>query len=279
MTGNRSYNGVQCGDLAVIPYEDVFWHHVSFAYNSVTNVTTFWKDGKFHGTLTFPTAGLWIISSDAITSGKAIEFDDLKVWTLTEETSGKTHLDEGGNTVYDSYDFIVGQKLDLTMPALSQPENTNIIITEKEVAIKGNVTVGTVCALGDDVAVINSDGTAVTDSGARITDSMYVVVTDEDGKLYTYSVSVYNEGYGIWYTDLAETAGNYTVKVLNTSPSSLSVKGYAKNTVTGNVYASQEATVVSGGIITVNLGAVSANKTEFFLWNNNLMPLCLPFEN
>ena len=167
--------------IITIPYKDDLWHTLSFAYNSVTHDTTFYIDGEFYAALNFPTAGLWVVSSSGIPAGKVIEFDDLKVYHLTTATSGITHTGDNG-IVYDSYDYIVNEKLDNS--GKYEINTSNTVISAD--AIKVEVAMGTtVEALTADVksdtsvsyaSVINA-GTGAEADGAELASGKTLAVS------------------------------------------------------------------------------------------------------
>lgn len=271
ITGNRSYNGEQCAAIVTLPYVDKNWHTLSFAYNSVTHETTFWSDGEYLNKLTFPTAGLWLVSSNRITDGMSIDFDNLKMWMLTEETSGMTY-ESDGKTVYESYDYIVGEKLKLK-PVLNASDEGKWYIHRNEIITKKNTTVADLSALASDVTVIGADGNIVA-ADAVLTSGMAAAVT-EDGVIRSYTIGVYNEGKGILYSDLTASGDGYRILVYNPGSESVNVNGYVKNTSDGTVKPSK-VTVDAGGIRAIETGSISADNLILYLWNDSLAPLCKP---
>lgn len=274
---NRSYNGStsEATRMITLPYQDTNWHTLSFAYNSVTHETTFWIDGEYMNTMTFPTAGLWLVSSNKITDGKSIDFDNLKMWNLTEETSGITY-EADGKTVYESYDFIVSDKLGLK-PQLNASEDGSYYILNNKIIAKKGAKVSDIAKLSADVTIIGKDGKAVTDANAEVSGDMSAVVSDK-GMLRTYRINVYNEGNGILYSDVFVNGSEYCIIVYNSGDEGITVNAYTKNIASGKVKP-VSITVDAGGERGFAMGNVTEEALKFYLWNDALMPLSKPLGN
>lgn len=253
---------------------DANWHKLSYAYNSVTHVTTIWVDGFLYGTMNTASAGLWLVSTAAISAGEYIELDDLKVWTLDKGSSGYTSTDDNGEIVYDSYNKIVADKLDMTRPAPSIA-NENMRLAGSTLALAADFTVGDIASLGTDgsLAVYASDFSAVTDTNAAAEDGMILFVQEGDN-FAAYTIEAFLKEDQIWHKGLYQQDGQYKMKILNTSPDEISVVGIVKNETSRQVTEWNRVVFEPGELKEMGLGYTQADDMCFYLWNSALQPLC-----
>ena len=253
---------------------DAYWHKLSYAYNSVTHVTAIWVDGIYYATLNTASAGLWLMSTAAIPAGEFIEFDDLRVWTLTPGSSGRTSTDDNGEIVYDSYNRIVADKLNVTLP-VPQIANEAMRIAGNVFAIAADFKVSDISSLGTDgsLTVYEPDFSAVADGNAAAEDGMLLFV-QEGRQFATYTIEKYKKEDQIWHKGLYEDGGQYKMKILNPSPTEVTVVGIVKNMETQCVTEWNRVAFAPGEAKVIGLGYTQTADMCFYLWNSGVQPLC-----
>lgn len=280
-------NGGNSVSMISLNYPDNQWHKLSYAYNAAKKEMSFWVDGKLEKTVSnILTYGLYLRLYQSnketdyrmLSEGQYIDFDNLVAYTTDNSSSGLVSVNAEGETIYDSYNRVVSEKLDLAVPSEIKG-NESVIINGKELATVSELKVSAVKALASDGNAYVYDKTLATrqSDDTLVTNGMYLVV-EKNGDFRYYNIAIYSLSKDLWINKNIRVNGktNYALDVINPGENDKVVMTYAKKTGDNEIIDKNKITVPAGEKKSMGLSAIYEEDLTFYVWNGNMAPYCEP---